>query len=278
MAIARRWVFRLTPLLDVLLVVLFASLIQSDVDSQRRIEAEQRAREQAEELQQEKEALAEERQKVVDNNMNRIQELESEIHGLQNELKRLEQVDEELQAERSQSEAMIAQLQQLNEIVQRIGTPELAAGIQEAISAAGPSAQRQLERLLSELNEDTLDLSTLVDELMKMSSVRRVMTFWELSLDEEGFFALKGEDGNAFYPPERAETEDQLETYIRRAIEASGEPKSNLMLTFLYNGNAPVRSYALMEAIEVSTRHWIEQRWSTKSGTIIAVGPIRKSD
>lgn len=254
----RVWIFRLTPLLDILLVLLFATLIQNS--EYARLQTD----------------LAETREKSVDKNLERVAELEQEVESLKGQLVAEKQANKQSEAASQQS---AEELERIHNILRSIATPEFAQQMETALEVAGPEAAEDVRRTLESVSPsgEQIDMAKLVEELARLSSFKKICTFWELTVDSEGKFQLSEQDGQAASTFAARSSRDAFENGLLGALQDLDQPKDLLLLTLRYEGSVPFGTFELMG--DPTGFDWIRDkikgRYAKPSLSVLIVGPLR---
>lgn len=247
----RRLTFQLTPLLDLLLIVIFAQFMDTQ-ETTARIEqqADQRveqAAQKTEQLSAQNEqamrkitALSEENAKALRDNV-RMEKQASEVEknareAIQQSEKIQLELTEQLKLEREQRAQVGELVQELFQLPDSILDPLLDARVDpnsEQTKEKLAQLKKQLQELAGARSEDVIKHFLTYDELTKRSDI------WDLYLTENGMFRLKiGEQTTDF----RADTPDVFVDRVYSFYKTVPQPKSLVIILFSYgDAKASVR-------------------------------------
>lgn len=210
----RKLTFQLTPLLDLLLIVIFAQYL----------EVRSAAREESSRAQTMNDRLVHE----LDETLAQLDALRVKLQGL-----------DELQAEKQLLTGKVEQLQSQQDLI-----GELVAGLfripesefdeivrQRTNFGPGPAADevQRLQQKLATLAEDRGD--AVVQHLQVFQELRKRCDLWELYIQEDGRIVLtSGKQRQVF----RAETTDAFASRVFDAYKALPQPKSLVLILVSY--------------------------------------------
>jgi len=247
----RRLTFQLTPLLDLLLIVIFAQFMDTQETTAR---IEQRAETQVEQAQQQVSRFSSQAvaaREKVDQLTEENQRTRREVQKSETAMQRLESSarQQQQQAEKAQME-LSEQIEQLRDQRDRVGelVQELFQLPEETLepilkskgTADSPESRAQIEKikkLLQELaqarGEDVVRHFLTYDELTKRSDI------WNLYLTENGLFQLQIGEKSADF---RAESIEEFVDRFYTIYKTTPQPKSLVIILFSYgDAKASVR-------------------------------------
>ncbi|MCH9656897.1 MAG: hypothetical protein K0U86_10505 [Planctomycetes bacterium] len=247
----RRLTFQLTPLLDLLLIVIFAQFMDTQETTAR---IEKRAEQQVQQSEQKAEKLMIESMlsytKIKELSERNIQakrdalktrdkavEMQKRMQAMQQlSEKENRELSEQLERVQAQRDRVAELVQQLFQIPDQMIDPILKSKADPDIDKTKAELQRikkQLQKLASAKAEDVVKHLLTYDELTKRSDI------WELYLTENGVFRLKIGDQTTDF---RA---DSLESFVDRfyaIYKTVPQPKSLVIILFSYgDAKASVR-------------------------------------
>ncbi|WP_298859576.1 hypothetical protein [uncultured Gimesia sp.] len=247
----RRLTFQLTPLLDLLLIVIFAQFMDTQETTAR---IEQRAEQQVQQAEQKVEKLSQVREKALQKIVTLSErELQSQRKAMQAEklaiesMKRMQvtqqiltkenrEKSDQLERVQAQRDRVAELVQQLFQIPDQMLDPILKSKADpdtEKTKAELQRIKKQLQKLAGAKAEDVVKHLLTYDELTKRSDI------WELYLTENGVFRLKIGDQTTDF---RA---DSLESFVDRfyaIYKTVPQPKSLVIILFSYgDARASVR-------------------------------------
>lgn len=247
----RRLTFQLTPLLDLLLIVIFAQFMDTQETTAR---IEQRAEtkvEQAEQqlAQREKQSTAEQARllQLTEEKAQALKSMEQVRQTstrLKENLRLVQQQSEKMQMEKSeQIERLRDQRDRVGELVQQLfQLPEdtLDPLLKSKGTPDSPETREQRERIRQQLKdlaeargEDVVRHFLTYDELTKRSDI------WDLYLTENGVFQLQIGDKSADF---RAATKEEFVDRFYAVYKTTPQPKSLVIILFSYgDARASVR-------------------------------------
>ena len=239
----RRLTFQLTPLLDLLLIVIFAQFMDTQETTAR---IEQRAEQQVEQAEQKAEkyselsnqalrkinTLSEQNERAVRDAVQTKQaavELDQRMRNMQQASeKQKQELSEQLKVTREQRDLVGELVQELFQLPDSIIDPLLKSKADPESEKAKEEIERikkQLQELAGGKAEDVVKHFLTYDELTKRSDI------WELYLTENGVFRLKIGDQTTDF---RA---DSAETFVDRFFalyKTVPQPKSLVIILFSY--------------------------------------------
>ncbi len=247
----RRLTFQLTPLLDLLLIVIFAQFMDTQETTAR---IEQRAEQQVQQADQKLEqlsALSESaQQKIKDLSALNLQsrreaakaeetaiEMEKRTRALQQlSEKKNQELTEQLKGAREQRDLVAELVQQLFQLPDQLIDPLLKSKAEpesEKTKAEIERIKQQLQELAGAKAEDVVKHFLTYDELTKRSDI------WELYLTENGVFRLKiGKQTTDF----RADSASSFVDRFYAIYKTVPQPKSLVIILFSYgDAKASVR-------------------------------------
>tara|TARA_R110002095_G_scaffold1984_7_gene8853 strand:+ start:473 stop:1348 length:876 start_codon:yes stop_codon:yes gene_type:complete len=247
----RRLTFQLTPLLDLLLIVIFAQFMDTQETTAR---IEQRAEQQVQQADQKLEqlsALSESaQQKIKDLSALNLQsrreaakaeetaiEMEKRTRALQQlSEKKNQELTEQLKGAREQRDLVAEMVQQLFQLPDQMIDPLLKSKAEpdsEKTKAEIERIKQQLQELAGAKAEDVVKHFLTYDELTKRSDI------WELYLTENGVFRLKiGKQTTDF----RADSASSFVDRFYAIYKTVPQPKSLVIILFSYgDAKASVR-------------------------------------
>ena len=247
----RRLTFQLTPLLDLLLIVIFAQFMDTQETTAR---IEQRAEQQVQQADQKLEqlsALSESaQQKIKDLSALNLQsrreaakaeetaiEMEKRTRALQQlSEKKNQELTEQLKGAREQRDLVAEMVQQLFQLPDQLIDPLLKSKAEpesEKTKAEIERIKQQLQELAGAKAEDVVKHFLTYDELTKRSDI------WELYLTENGVFRLKiGKQTTDF----RADSASSFVDRFYAIYKTVPQPKSLVIILFSYgDAKASVR-------------------------------------
>uniref|UniRef100_A0A7C2K2E3 Uncharacterized protein n=1 Tax=Schlesneria paludicola TaxID=360056 RepID=A0A7C2K2E3_9PLAN len=222
---ARKLTFQLTPLLDLLLIVIFAQYL--DVRST--------ARRETIELEASRTLISAQ-----------LDEALRQLIALREKLAQMEQRVEVAETRSVEADRFLAQRDLIGELVTelfRLPEGTLAPLLQSrTASGPGPSASdlAQLQSRLKALGGGQSD--RVVDHLLTFGEMRKRMDVWELYLQDNGSVVLTVGDKRLTF---RAESADAFATRLFEAYKTLPEPKSLVLLLVSY-GDAKFQSLKAM--------------------------------
>ena len=247
----RRLTFQLTPLLDLLLIVIFAQFMDTQETTAR---IEQRAEQQVEQAEskakkyselrdaarQKSIALAEQNAQVereAEQSKQTAVELEQRMRNMQQRSeKKSQELSEQLKVAQAQRNRVGELVQELFQLPDSILDPLLDARVDpdsEQTREKLEQLKQQLEKLARARSEDVIKHFLTYDELTKRSDI------WELYLTENGLFRLKiGKQTTDF----RADSPEVFVDRVYSFYKTVPQPKSLVIILFSYgDAKASVR-------------------------------------
>ncbi|WP_339731505.1 hypothetical protein [uncultured Gimesia sp.] len=247
----RRLTFQLTPLLDLLLIVIFAQFMDTQETTAR---IEQRAEQQVQQADQKVEQLSaiseSALQKIRDLSELNLQtrrdavkaeetaiEMEKRTRALQQiSEKKNQELTEQLKGAQAQRDLVAELVQQLFQLPDQIIDPLLKSKAEpdsEKTKAEIERIKQQLQELAGGKAEDVVKHFLTYDELTKRSDI------WELYLTENGVFRLKvGKQSTDF----RADSTESFVDRFYTIYKTVPQPKSLVIILFSYgDAKASVR-------------------------------------
>jgi hypothetical protein len=270
----RRITLQLTPLLDLLLVVIFAQYLQLKVVAGQRVEAaDLEARSQIEAMEEE---VQEAEKRRSDAEIQRSQSLEQlaakdgaleevreEVAALR---ERVRQYEADLQEQQRQHQA---DLKKLGETAAALF--EVDAGLfEDAMKHLSPEETRHLREELIDLKGASSE--AVIRHLREIDEIKKRCDIWEVHVSEEGktFMRL----------PDMAEPVSfwvsDVDSFLFRAkkvVQDAAEPKSLVLILFSY-GDA---TWAAREPVEdgvMGLRNWLRLEYEEKSFHVALMGYI----
>jgi len=247
----RRLTFQLTPLLDLLLIVIFAQFMDTQETTAR---IEQRAEHQVEQAEQKVEKLS----TISESALQKIKELselnqqsrrdavkaaetavemEQRMRGIQQlSEKKNQELSEQLKEAQEQRNLVGELVQQLFQLPDQLIDPLLESKAEpdsEKTKAEIERIKQQLQELAGAKAEDVIKHFLTYDELTKRSDI------WELYLTENGVFRLKiGKQSTDF----RADSASSFVDRFYAIYKTVPQPKSLVIILFSYgDAKASVR-------------------------------------
>lgn len=211
MIVRRRLSFQLIPLLDLLLIVVFAQYLESRVNS------EQQAVEAA----------------TTQNLLSaQLDEALRQIISLKERMAELEQQTEVAERRGVEADRFRAQRDLIGELVTELfRLPD--GSLSSLMTAAGPGPTRadiaQLQSRLKSLAGGSSD--KVVDHLLAFGEMRKRVDLWELYLQDNGTILLTAGDKRLSF---RAESADEFASRLFEAYKTMPEPKSLVLLLVSY--------------------------------------------
>jgi hypothetical protein len=206
----RRLSFQLIPLLDLLLIVVFAQYLESRVNSE----------------QQAVEAAATESLLSA-----QLDETLRQLIALKERIAQMEQKLDVAEVRSGDADRFRAQRDLIGEIVTELF--KLPDGSLSALQSTGPGPTpndvAQLRNRLKTLAGG--ESSKVVDHLLTFGEMRKRIDIWELYLQENGGFVLTVGDKRLAF---RAETADEFAARLFEAYKTLPEPKSLVLLLLSY--------------------------------------------
>jgi len=239
----RRLTFQLTPLLDLLLIVIFAQFMDTQETTAR---IEQRAEQQVEQAEQKAEkyselsnqalrkinTLSEQNERAVRDAVQTKQaavELDQRMRNMQQASeKQKQELSEQLKVTREQRDLVGELVQELFQLPDSIIDPLLKSKADPESEKAKEEIERikkQLQELAGGKAEDVVKHFLTYDELTKRSDI------WELYLTENGVFRLKIGDQTTDFRADSAETFVDRFFAIYKTVP---QPKSLVIILFSY--------------------------------------------
>ncbi|EDL56574.1 hypothetical protein [Gimesia maris] len=247
----RRLTFQLTPLLDLLLIVIFAQFMDTQETTAR---IEQRSQQQVTQAEQTAKALREE-QRIAQNEIAELKRSKQQavidaVQAEQNAIKMQDQARVSQQLAEKQSRELNEQLEQTREQRDLVGEMvqqlfQLPDALLDPLLKAKPDpdseqTKAEIERIKKQLQElaggkaiDVVKHFLTYDELTKRSDI------WELYLTENGVFRLKiGDQSTEF----RADSPQEFVDRFYAVYKTVPQPKSLVIILFSYgDARASVR-------------------------------------
>lgn len=247
----RRLTFQLTPLLDLLLIVIFAQFMDTQETTAR---IEQRSQQQVTQAEQAAKALREE-QRIAQNEIAELKRSKQQavidaVQAEQNAIKMQDQARVSQQLAEKQSRELNEQLEQTREQRDLVGEMvqqlfQLPDALLDPLLKAKPDpdseqTKAEIERIKKQLQElaggkaiDVVKHFLTYDELTKRSDI------WELYLTENGVFRLKiGDQSTEF----RADSPQEFVDRFYAVYKTVPQPKSLVIILFSYgDARAAVR-------------------------------------
>lgn len=252
----RRLTMQLTPLLDLLLIVIFAQFMDVREREATTVDKARRAVEEQYETQAELDELRTTHQQAVDA-LNRAAADISRLKS-QNELlsQRNESLSEQNQQLQSDIERAVAQQRLLGELVSELFrlpesviadvlTPEGADA-----PAASPSQRQMLEARFRELSLQSA--GRMIRHLLSIEEMRKRCDLWELHIDETGWFTLHAGKAERGF---RASSPEEFSDRLYAIYKSLPEPKSLVVIMLSYgDARADVREAAIQGLPRVTER------------------------
>ncbi|MFO0918565.1 MAG: hypothetical protein U0872_09655 [Planctomycetaceae bacterium] len=214
MIAVRKLTFQLTPLLDLLLIVIFAQYL----------EVRTTAREQTDRAQTMNDRLVQE-----------LDDTLTQLDGLREKLRGFDQLQEEKQSLSGRVEQLQSQRDLIGELVASLfRVPETDfENIVKQRATFGPGSTstdvRQLKQQLTKLAENRED--AVVQHLMVFQELRKRCDLWELYIQEDGRIVFtSGTQRQVF----RAEAKDAFALRLFDAYKALPQPKSLVLILVSY--------------------------------------------
>ena len=247
----RRLTFQLTPLLDLLLIVIFAQFMDTQETTAH---IEQRAEQQVKSAEQNAEKLSQDRDKALQKivtlsereqqtrrNAIKVEEIAVEMQKRMQAMQQLSEKEnrelsdqlERVQAQRDRVAELVQQLFQIpNEMIDPILKSKSDPDT-ERTKAELERIKKQLQELASAKAEDVVKHFLTYDELTKRSDI------WELYLSENGVFRLKTGDQTTDF---RADSSQDFVDRFYAIYKTVPQPKSLVIILFSYgDAKASVR-------------------------------------
>ncbi|WP_417384824.1 hypothetical protein [Gimesia sp.] len=247
----RRLTFQLTPLLDLLLIVIFAQFMDTQESTAR---IEQRSQQQVTQAEQEVKTLREEQRialkEIAELKRSKEQALRDAMQAEQNAMKTRDQARESAQLSEKQNRELNEELKHTREQRDLVGEMaqqlfQLPDSLLDPLLKAKPDpdseqTKAEIERIKKQLQElaggkaiDVVKHFLTYDELTKRSDI------WELYLTENGVFRLKiGAKSTDF----RADTPQDFVDRFYAVYKTVPQPKSLVIILFSYgDARASVR-------------------------------------
>jgi hypothetical protein len=211
MIASRKLTFQLIPLLDLLLIVVFAQYLESRVETE----------------QQQVQAAA--TQSLLSE---QLDEALRQLLALRERLAELEQQVQTAELRGGEADRFRAQRDLIGELVAelfRLPDGSLTSLMQAAGSTPSPSDITQLQARIKALAGGSSE--RVVDHLLTFGEMRKRIDVWELYLEDNGRFVLTVGDKRI---PFRAEAADEFATRLFEAYKTLPEPKSLVLLLVSY--------------------------------------------
>ncbi len=245
----RRLTMQLTPLLDLLLIVIFAQFM----DVQEREATTVDEAKQAVERRYQAEAELAELQATHEQAVGALNQATEIVGQLRTENRELVQNSEQLQSE---VERAVAQQRLLGELVSQLfNVPDET--IAEVLTPAGadqPAASAEQRTFLEEqFRELSMQrASRMIRHLLSYEEMRKRCDLWELHIDETGWFNLKaGKQERGF----RAATSTEFASRFYAIYKSLPEPKQLVVIMLSYgDARADVREAAIQGLPRVTER------------------------
>jgi len=207
---ARKFTFQLIPLLDLLLIVVFAQYLEGRIAGERIAER--------------KDTLSRE----LDEALRQLIALREKMTALEEQAKAVESQSIELDHMRVQRD-YIGELVGEMFRIPAVKVDELLQ--QRTFGGPGPSAEdkAQLKARLNALTGDSGE--RIVEHLLTFGELRKRVDVWELLLEENGRCVL---NVGSLRVPFRAETADAFAERLFEAYKTLPEPKSMVLITVSY--------------------------------------------
>ena len=239
----RRLTFQLTPLLDLLLIVIFAQFMDTQETTAR---IEQRSQQQVTQAEQEAKTLREEQRiahrKLAELNRSNRQLLLDAMQAEKNAIEIQKQARAKAQLTEKQNRELSEQLEQTREQRNLVGEMvqqlfQLPDSLLDPLLNAKPDPEseqtkKEIERIKKQLQElaggkaiDVVKHFLTYDELTKRSDI------WELYLTENGVFRLKIGDQSAEF---RADSPQEFVDRFYAVYKTVPQPKSLVIILFSY--------------------------------------------
>lgn len=236
MIVSRRVVVSLTPLLDLLLIVIFAQYVDLKGKSERTVQ--QLRQTSTERLDKERELrLKAERER--DHAITLRQETEKELEGQTKTIESLRKEKEELGSELAEARNVAAvQAEQARRDM------EAAADVLSDIlklpkEAFGPTLQTlpieertAVRRELEDVRGKGVD--KVIQHLRKLTALKKRCDFWEVFIADDNTIVIK--NGDTRFGPFTVESEDQFVQKMETIVGKMPEPKSLVIVLLSYSG------------------------------------------
>lgn len=245
----RRLTMQLTPLLDLLLIVIFAQFMDVQEREATTVDEAHRAVEQRQRAEAELTELEATHQEAIDF-LTRAAEV---VKELRSKNRTLSEQNEQLEAEVDQ---VIAQQRLLGELVSELfRLPEsVIAQVLTPDGAAGPAAtaeeRERLEAKFRELSQQ--NAGRMIRHLLSFEEMRKRCDLWELHIDETGWFTLRaGNEMRGF----RADSPEEFANRLYAIYKSLPAPKPLVVIMLSYgDARADVREAAIQGLPQVTDR------------------------
>ena len=239
----RRMVLDLTPVVDVVMILLFAVMINSvaltEVGVKKaRVDTEQ-ARTEADEQSAQAEAKARaDRERLLEVGQ-RADELLDRNRRLEEELRTAKQALAGAEGER---ESLAGRLEQQKRNLARAMAKVFQMSEAEAAALRGPldrltdAETKRLSQIAEELRAQR-DPARVYKAVRRIEEMQKVFTFIDLHLDKNDFLTVVADGERLDRRPVRDRSPDEIENLVRRALEAVNFNQMVLVL-FSYEGEA----------------------------------------
>lgn len=272
MKIRRRITLQLTPLLDLLLVVIFAQYIQMEQTAGRQVEAA------AVEAQIRIDAVGEEietaRKERSDADIKRLQALE-ELEGRDETLTdareeigalraRIEELEISSEEQRRQHREDLTRLGQVAANLLRID-PALFAATMESLPA---DEVRNLKEGFEDLRGKSAE--ALIRHLREIDAIRKRCDLWEVHIETEGriLFRLTGADeADSFW----AGSSEDFVLKAQKVIARAAEPKSLVLILFSYSDATWGVRQPVEEGVDL-LKIWLREEFARKAFHVAHMG------
>lgn len=235
----RRMILQLTPLLDLLLIVVFAQYMDLQHTSQRALASirtlSQRETERAERLRKRAEDERDDARKVRDNCLNEaaaraktIAELRAEQEQLRKELADAQQAKLHAVRDLEQIAKLLSELLNIPDEVLKTALKDLPA-----------EGKRKIRKALEDLRGK--GAHAIIRHLRKQEELKKRVDIWEIHIDDKNIITVMfngRKSGTSF----RIRNSDDFRLKLERRFRAEAEPKSLVLLLSSHSGGATRRT------------------------------------
>ncbi len=268
----RRIAFSLTPLLDLFLVVLFASSIQTELQANALVEAQRDLVEEARVQEAGARELRDSLQQTVERLTAERDQLAQQVAGLESEVA---QYQASLADEIATAQATVEQYQAVLKEVLGPDQEQVAAQLSNALGSITDSVQRQqIEKQLEAMRRAGPQAAEqLVQRLLQFEAVRNRCTLWDIVLNADQSFAIRAE-GETIGDPLYADSSDALQAALLNRVRAVRAPQDLIIITVFRDPLSTAGQRRIFEAMKMQFEQNVRATWSGKA--IMWVGPLLK--
>lgn len=241
----------ITPLLDLLIIVIFAQLLEAKQQVETHISLAQEAEIAGQRAEEERRAATETRESVdliITQQLEQINELKQQVQRLESEREALTVSTETLQT----------QLRDLGRMFQsQFKMPEDI--LDEMLADVTASEADRIKNLLDDI-QDATPLQA-IRTMRQLHEVLRRVDFWGLYIDDSGrlFFDVAGELQNDF----RIGGEEQLRRDLQRAMENQSDPSRMVFILLSYHSSTDIMMHRRVTGVLQALLKILETRFQS---------------